>query len=243
MAYDPMEGFQIGQAVGKARRSSLGRTTDYMSELFKKRDEESSDIGGKLGLEMLKSSITSPKEQATTEFLKTKTAKLKDPSQNLSVSQQIRKDKRVEDLFSKIETNKVKKDAIDKAVKSLPSLPGGIMGKVQVGAMKMVDPNNPILGDWQNLKSVLMDATLMNIGKTKGAISDKEMKEFQTAAANDDLVSVSRMGNALERLRDSMEADERASMASYQTIYGENPNDFLGSADEFSEDDPGGLFS
>jgi len=40
MAYDPMQGFQIGQAIGKAKKSSLGRTASYMSDLTAQRDKE-----------------------------------------------------------------------------------------------------------------------------------------------------------------------------------------------------------
>lgn len=72
MPYDPMEGFQIGQAVGKARRSSLGRTTDYMSELFQKRSEDKSsldkELAKSLAVEKIKSSFQSPKEDAMTRY-------------------------------------------------------------------------------------------------------------------------------------------------------------------------------
>lgn len=44
MAYDPMEGFQIGQAIGKSRGSAYGKTAQYMSDLTKERDARSSKI-------------------------------------------------------------------------------------------------------------------------------------------------------------------------------------------------------
>lgn len=40
MAFDPMQGFKVGQEVGKSKRSSLSRTSGYMSDIFKTRDEE-----------------------------------------------------------------------------------------------------------------------------------------------------------------------------------------------------------
>ena len=39
MAYDPMEGFQIGQSIGKSKRSAFGGTAEHMSELAKERDK------------------------------------------------------------------------------------------------------------------------------------------------------------------------------------------------------------
>lgn len=242
MSYNPMEGFQVGQAIGKSKRSAFGSTTEHLSELAKERDKEGVGMDKVLQSVMLKQALTSPLQQSQIDLNDAKMTRLKDPSKNLSAFQQIKKDKRVEDLFMQMETNKIKKQSIDKAITSLPNIPSGLVGKFQVGLMKQFKPNDPILSDWQNLKSVLMDATLLNIGKTKGAISDREMTEFQTAAANDDLVSVSRMGNALQRLRDSIEAQEKASMASYQTIYNENPNQFLGTSDDIAmEDDGGGM--
>ena len=236
MAYDPGQFFKSGQEVGKSKQSSLSRTSDYMSELFKKRDEEATKTSP-MELLMYKNMMdqnkpSTPLDTARIENLEAKTRKLEDPSSNLSVSQQIAKDKRTQALFDITENNKLKKGFIDRAKTSLPNIPSGQIGKFKIGIMKQFDPSNPILADWQNLKSVLMDATLMNIGRTKGAISDKEMQEFQTAAANDDLVSVSRMGDALDRLRGSMDAQEFAARQSYKQIYGEDPASFLD--DDFS---------
>ena len=44
MAYDPGQFFEAGQKVGKSKQSSLSRTSDYMSDLFKERDKEQSKI-------------------------------------------------------------------------------------------------------------------------------------------------------------------------------------------------------
>ena len=231
MAFDPMQGFEVGQKIGKSKGSAFGGTAQYMSDLTAQRDKEKTKVNP-LELAILKQTMQSPLQKSQMELNEAKTAKLEDPSSNLSVSQQIAKDKRTQALFDITETNKLKKGFIDRAKKSLPNIPGGWAGKLQIGVMKNLDPNNPILADWQNLKSVLMDATLMNIGRTKGAISDKEMAAFQTAAANDDLVSVSRMGDALDRLRGAMDADEFAKKQTYKQLYGEDPDTFLGQAQE-----------
>lgn len=76
MPYDPMEGFQIGQAIGKSKKSSLARSTDYMSDLFKQRGSESSDLDKALKTEIFKSMISSPKEQAMTDYYKASTEAL-----------------------------------------------------------------------------------------------------------------------------------------------------------------------
>jgi len=38
MPFDPMQGFEVGQKIGSSKKSSLNRTSDYMSDLFKTRD-------------------------------------------------------------------------------------------------------------------------------------------------------------------------------------------------------------
>lgn len=44
MAYDPMQGFQVGQEIGKSKKSSLARTAGYMSDLTAQRDKDKSKI-------------------------------------------------------------------------------------------------------------------------------------------------------------------------------------------------------
>jgi hypothetical protein len=92
----------------------------------------------------------------------------------------------------------------------------------------MADPNNPMLGKWQVIKGVLTDAQLMNTAKTKGAISDKEMALFATAAANDDIASLPRMLPVFDKLMAFMDAEEKAKKESFKKIYREDPNEFLG---------------
>lgn len=76
MPYDPMEGFQVGQAIGKGKKSSLSRTSDYMSDLFKERDKEEGGMDKLLKGELFKSMITSPKEQAMTDYYNASTKAL-----------------------------------------------------------------------------------------------------------------------------------------------------------------------
>lgn len=44
MAFDPMQGFEVGQKIGASKKSSLNRTSDYMSDLTKERDKQDSKV-------------------------------------------------------------------------------------------------------------------------------------------------------------------------------------------------------
>lgn len=228
MAYDPMAGFQVGQAIGKSKGSAYGKTASHMSDLTKERDKSRTKTSP-LEVALLKSTLDAPLKESQIALNEAKTNKMEDPSSHLSVSQQIAKDKRTEALIDMKNNNQLRREYIKKAKTSLPNLPGGIAGKLGIGIMRKVNPDNPILADWQNLKSVLMDSTLMKIGKTKGAISDREMEAFQTAAANDDLISVSRMGTELDKLMNAIDAQEKSAKETYMQLYKEDPNTFLGS--------------
>ena len=133
------------------------------------------------------------------------------------------KAKSIKEIHGIIETNKIKREQVASAKESLSRVPTGRIGSFQIGMMKQFDPNNPVLGDWQNLKSVLTDAQLMFTAKTKGAISDREMDLFAQAASNDDLASIPRMRPALDRLERFLEAEENSAISAYTETYGENP--------------------
>lgn len=143
--------------------------------------------------------------------------------EGLSPMQEMRKAKATDDLYSTFEQNKVKRQMLANAEKSLPNVPTGILGKMKVGYMKNFDPGNPILNDWQNVKMIGTDAQLMNTALTKGAISDQEMKLFSQAAANDDITSVQRLKPVLEKLKQFINAEESAKVGSYRKNYGEDP--------------------
>lgn len=59
MAYDPMEGFQIGQAIGKSKRSAFGGTAEHLNEITKERDKNSLKTSP-LELMMLKQAMPQP---------------------------------------------------------------------------------------------------------------------------------------------------------------------------------------
>ena len=61
---DPMEAFKAGGEVGKKNRSSLTRTSEYMSDLFKERDKTENEVNKLKEVERFKSGLTSPKERS-----------------------------------------------------------------------------------------------------------------------------------------------------------------------------------
>ena len=223
MAYDPFRAFETGRSIGKAKRSTFGMSTDTLAE----RDKERSGMMDKFGPILLKEQLE--RSRPVTELDQAKTDAYKGlanqrEKSELSPSLQNQKDKRIQNIFDTLEGNKVKRQKIDKATGSLSKIPTGLAGKVQTAWMKNMDPNNPILTDWQQIKSVMTDAQLQSVAKTKGAISDREMELFAQAAANDDIMSVARMKPVLEAMKSALASSEESLLNSYRRIYpGEDP--------------------
>ena len=67
MAYNPMEGFQVGQAVGKSKGSAYGGTAKYMSDLTAERDKDNKKVDP-ITLLMMKNAFPSEKDKAQTEL-------------------------------------------------------------------------------------------------------------------------------------------------------------------------------
>ena len=125
-----------------------------------------------------------------------------------------------------MEESEAKRGMIATAQDSAKRLTPGLLGKMQRGMIEKFDANNPMLTDWQNVKMVLTDATMLNTAKTKGAISDREMALFQKAAADDDLASFSKMQPVFNRLLKFIDSEESSAIKSYQKLYGENPKEW-----------------
>ena len=136
--------------------------------------------------------------------------------------------KRAQELIESTNLNEVKKQMIAQATKSLEKIPTGLGGKMKMWWSKMFDPENPVMEDWQKVKMVLTDAQLMNTAKTKGAISDQEMKLFSKAAANDDIASVRAMRPVFDKLVKFIDSEQAAKSKTYQFLYNENPAQFNG---------------
>lgn len=174
------------------------------------------DVGGKLQADP---TYIDPVEQSRIDLNKQRMGEGK----KLTPARQAIKDKKTEEIFNTFESNRVKRDQINRAEKSLNNVPIGLGGKIKIGLMKNFDADNPILTDWQNIKSVMTDAQLQRVAKTKGAVSDREMELFAVAAANDDLVSIARMKPVLKAMADALDAQETASLNSYRHVYEEDP--------------------
>jgi hypothetical protein len=73
MAIDPFKAFEVGQSVGKSRRSAFGMTSDNIFEDFKKRQEEDrtlrKTLGGQMALKKFENELPmNEKEKAQTEM-------------------------------------------------------------------------------------------------------------------------------------------------------------------------------
>jgi hypothetical protein len=146
--------------------------------------------------------------------------------ENLTPGQKNLKIKDTNKLMDTLKTNEVKRKAILEAQGLLDSVPKGLGGALWVKGMNMMGKESPQIENWQKLKSVLTDAQLMNTAKTKGAISDKEMMLFAQAAANDDVMAVSRMRPVLEKLSSFIDAETEGAKEAYTRNYGIDPNEW-----------------
>lgn len=131
--------------------------------------------------------------------------------------------KRTEQVYNTIYDNYNTNDNISRALDSVGKLESGLKGKVTYNVIKNLDANNPLLGDWQNLKMALTDAQLAASGPLKGAISDAENKWLAAAAGNDDLISVPRAKSVLDKLSRASKIKEESVVSSYKKMYKDDP--------------------
>ena len=255
MSYNPLDAFTVGQKIGKAKRSTFGQTSDSLMDTFKTNQDAEAKLGPAVATTLLKEKLE--RDRPATELDKAKTRAYESLADQrgkteLSPSLQNQKDKRTQAIFDTFEGNQVKRNKLQQASKSMSKIPTGLLGKVQTSAMKMFDPNNPIMTDWQNIKSILTDAQLQSVAKTKGAISDREMELFAQAAANDDLMSVARMKPVLKAMENAINSSEQSAVGSFKQIYNEDPMQWPemqqysqnGMSNQLDDnDDPAGLFS
>lgn len=78
MAFDPMQGFQVGQSIGKSKRSAYGTVTDYLPELAKEREKQDSGIDKITKAALLKGIVQSPLQQAQTNLANTRSSQIGD---------------------------------------------------------------------------------------------------------------------------------------------------------------------
>lgn len=138
------------------------------------------------------------------------------------------KNKRLETLIDTIETGNITRSNIADAFQAAQRIRGGKFGQISRQWAKNFNPGDPALEDWQKVKMVLTDAQLLNTAKTKGAISDQEMKLFANAAANDDVASIQSMLPVLRKLMNFVNAEEDFRIKTYKKLYGEDPYSYDG---------------
>lgn len=85
MAYDPMQGFQIGQAVGKAKGSAYGKTAQHMSDLEMERDKAKTKTSP-LELLAYKNMFPSEKDQSVIDMNNAITASFSGKSDTSDIS-------------------------------------------------------------------------------------------------------------------------------------------------------------
>ncbi len=143
--------------------------------------------------------------------------------QVLTATERNYKRKQQKDFSEAFAQNNSNRKFIKEATPLIDNLPSGLPGRIKLGFMKQFNANSPVLGDWQKIKSILTDTTLLQSMKTKGAISDREMDEFKQAAANDNLISKSRIKAAFERYKQILDAEDTGKIDAYYKSFGEDP--------------------
>jgi hypothetical protein len=149
-----------------------------------------------------------------------KGAKIISEKPSLSPILQKQKTKDTSELTSVLSRNELTKQYVTEALNATDNIPSGAIGLLQRKGMEWFDPNNPILAEWQKVKTVLSDVQLGKLQFTKGAISDREMEFFATAVANNNISSVPKIKMILNRALSELEADEEAKKSAYIKNWG-----------------------
>jgi len=148
----------------------------------------------------------------------------------LSPGEKIQKRKSRAELVTEMQTYPERKKAITDAMDATSKLSKagwtGLGGRLLKTGATWFNPNDPMLSEWQKVKSVLSNQQLMYTAKTKGAISDREMELFAQAAANDDVMSIARMKPILDRALKAIEDDLKAKKETFILNYGEDPEEW-----------------
>lgn len=174
-----------------------------------------------LEFERAKAGILKPREQTRQRLDEARLRQLEGGEESLTPSERRQQRGDTSKLVSGLQILPIKRKLVTEAETSVKNLPKGLLGKWDMKRIMAFDPENPIVEDWQKVKMVLTDATLLNTAMTKGAISDMEMKEFQKAAANDDISSVARMKPVFNKLINFLDAEEKSLKESYVINYGD----------------------
>lgn len=131
----------------------------------------------------------------------------------------------MKETLSEIRGHNRRVDEVRKVREAAERVSGGIVGKTQRDIASLLNPKSPILADFQLIKSLLTDITLLNTAKTKGAISDQEMDLFKEAAANDDLFSIQKIKPVLDKLLRFSEDERNNAMDSFNSVFKDEDSD------------------
>jgi hypothetical protein len=148
------------------------------------------------------------------------------PEDKRNMRLEVLKPKKIQEVYDTVNSNNVLRGNVTQALDSATRIGTGLGGKIKYSYLKNFKPNDPVLADWQNVKSMLTDTQLLYTAKTKGAISDREMELFANAAANDDLKSLPEIQSVLSRMVQKLNANEDTVINSYKQSFGENPLDW-----------------
>jgi len=232
---------QLDQAKSMAALQESGYNFDpktntlSRSEQFGAVPEGFVNVRGKIVQDPTYTKPMSDVDQARADYYRSKSGK---GTMELTPARQAIKDKATTALFGQMEGNAVKRKQIADAEEALPRVPTGFGGSMSLKWKNFTGSKDPVLGDWQKVKSVLTDAQLLNTAKTKGAISDKEMEEFKQAAANDDITSIPRLKSAFAKYKRKLESEQKGKVDAYFKQFGEDPRDGMMSEQQDSGFDP-----
>ena len=112
---------------------------------------------------------------------------------------------------------------LNNAMGAIDKVDFGVAGKVDRAVKGAFGSKDPMLAEWQKLKTVLTKLQLEYTGKTKGAISNAEMALFRDAVANDDMASMPAVKQALEAALERISILKSKEIDSLKANYGDDP--------------------
>lgn len=223
MGFNTRDFFEMGNKIGENTKSPLSYAGENVLDSFKKRETSDYELEKLKSVEDYKRNLApTALEQSQINENEAQAFKARNPNE-MSASRLNQKDKRTTELFQQLERNKTRKASIARAKTALPTIPTGIGGQINIKTQKFLGTKDPMLAEWQNLKSLLTDSTLLQTANTKGAISDQEMALFKEAAANDKVSNEPMMQEALDHLYRYIDTEEQALVNSYKHNYNEDP--------------------
>jgi hypothetical protein len=130
---------------------------------------------------------------------------------------------KTEEIYKTVEENKYIRQNLDNVEKALEKVDPSWMGTVKEKYLQVRDPNNPLLADFQLIRTFATDETLLQSMKLKGAISDREIQMLKDAAAGSKIATRPQLKAIIEKARRNIEQSESAKIKSFKKNFGEDP--------------------